>query len=57
MIRTFHKKIFAAALLVLAFVLCSCGRNDISLTINKNGSIDAQIVYGIDKPWLPVMMC
>ena len=49
MIRTFHKKIFAAALLVLVFVLCSCGRNDISLTINKNGSIDAQIVYGIDK--------
>ena len=49
MIRTFHKKVFAAALLMLAFVLCSCGRNDISLTINKNGSIDAQIVYGIDK--------
>lgn len=50
MTHTVYKKIItAAAVLLLAFVLCSCGRNDISLKINKDGSIDAQIVYGIDK--------
>ena len=36
-------------LVFLMLALCSCGRSDITLTVNQNGSFDAEIVYGIDK--------
>ena len=39
-----------SALLIL--ILCSCGRSDITLTVNKDGSFDAEIVYGIEKAFV-----
>lgn len=48
------KKIIKTILLmaVLILILCSCGRSDITLTVNKDGSFDAEIVYGINKEFV-----
>ncbi len=45
--KTFKKTV--PIVLALALLLCGCGRSDIKLTVNKDGSFDVDVNYGITK--------